>query len=53
MIDASIFKRRDAACKRLNHALAHKSRLDLIAIITSWMSIEELEKLAEFQDRPN
>jgi hypothetical protein len=46
-----IAKRRAAACERLEKALAHKTRLELLAIITGWMSVEDLEKLAEFQDR--
>lgn len=46
-----LLERRDAAIKRLCRALAHRSREDVMAIITSFLSIDELEKLAEFQDR--
>ena len=49
----NLLKRRTAACLKLDKALAHKSRLELIEIITAWMDIKSVEDLADFQDRHN
>jgi hypothetical protein len=44
-------ERREAATKRLIAALQHVDRERAIFIICSFMSIDEVEKLAEFQER--
>lgn len=45
------FERRDVALKRLLIALQHVDRDRAISIITAFMSIEDLEGLADFQER--
>lgn len=46
-----LLERRTKACEKIDKALAHKSRIEVINIITSWLTIDELEKLAEFQNK--
>lgn len=46
----ALFDRRLAAVKRIKAALAHHTIGHQLYIITSWMSIEELEKLADTQE---
>lgn len=46
----AILERRQRACERIDRALAHRTRLDVLAIVTSWMSVDEVEQLALFQE---
>jgi uncharacterized protein YjgD (DUF1641 family) len=44
-----IFSRRDATIKSLMETIGHESKEKIIIIITSFMSIEEVEAMAKFQ----
>jgi hypothetical protein len=46
-----ICSRRDKAVRSLLKSLEHLSREQQFSILTSWMSLDDLEKLAEFQKR--
>lgn len=48
---SKLAERREVAVKRLIAGLEHLSLEQQYATITAWMPIDELEKLAEFQDR--
>lgn len=44
-------KQRAELIKRLMKALEHLSREHQYAVLCSWMSMDELEKLVRFQER--
>jgi hypothetical protein len=48
---AKLLKRREEAVQSLLKSLEHLSKEEQFVILTSWLSIEELEKLAIFQRR--
>jgi hypothetical protein len=47
----AILKERQELCERLLAALNDLDQLTLLHIITSWMSVEELRDLVEFQEK--
>lgn len=49
-IDA-IYARRKAAMEVLMESLKHLTRPEQYAVLTAWMSVEELEALAKRQNR--
>jgi hypothetical protein len=51
-VDALI-ARRDRAIKSLDKSLEHVDRVRLISILTSFLPLERLEEIADFQDRMN
>lgn len=46
-----ILRIRDESIRSLDRSLSGKTRLEMIAILTSFLSIDELEKLTKFQER--
>jgi hypothetical protein len=46
-----LLSRRDKAVRSLLSSLEHLPREQQFAVLTSNLSVEELERLAEFQDR--
>ena len=48
-----VIERRSKAIESLLKSLEHLPRERQFAILTSWYDLDQLEKIAEFQDREN
>ncbi len=48
---AAAFEKREKLTLRLISALSHKSHEEMIFIITSFIPLNELEEIVEFQER--